>query len=109
MGQFEIRPCVVGTLCVVAFTECRLECAHTFGVGTQPCAVRAMPCAIVWPLVQARVCGFECLLFGEQGKPLRFPVPRRSWRRVYANRGRVLPESICNFACASAQLHRLCA
>ena len=50
-----------------------LEGAHALSVGLQAFAVRFMQ-AVVWPLVQARVCGFQCLLLSEQGSTLTFQL-----------------------------------
>jgi hypothetical protein len=51
-----------------------LEGAHALSVGLQAFAVRLMAKPVVWPLVQARVCSFQCLLLGEQGSALSFEL-----------------------------------
>jgi hypothetical protein len=55
---------------VVALKECRFERANTFGVGPQAFTVRAMPCAVIWPLAQVFVRFCQLAFFGEDGNPL---------------------------------------
>ena len=67
--------------------------ANTRGVSLQTFAVQLVAEAVVWPLAQARVRGFQFLFFREQGKPFGFQLRVGHGVPVYAELATYVPNS----------------